>query len=137
MAWVRRAGILLVVLAVALGLGGATAGAKKKHHKKKGKPWASKVSLTHPSNTQFKGDVDSSLGACRSSRVVILFFTDPNTARTTPLSVQRTDGKGHYSVALTTPTYPGQYQVEVIQRKIRAMHAPQRCLDATSGVITV
>jgi len=40
MAWVRRAGILLTVLAVALGLGGAAAGAKKKH-KKKGQVWAS------------------------------------------------------------------------------------------------
>jgi hypothetical protein len=136
MAWVRRAGILFVVLVVALGLGGTTAGAKKKH-KKKGKGWGSKVTLTKASSTQFKGVLRSKLGPCRRSRVVTLFYTDPNTGQRSPLSVQRTDGKGGYQVSLTTPAYPGTYQVEAAVRKIRAMKAPQTCQGATSAAITV
>src|SRR4029077_4140801 len=99
MAWVRRAGILLTVLVVALGLGGAAAGAKKKH-KKKGEAWASQVTLGHPATTQFNGAVDSKLDACRSSRVVTLFYTDPNNGLTSLLSVQRTDGRAKYQVVL-------------------------------------
>jgi hypothetical protein len=135
MAWVRRAGILLIVLAVALGLGGASAGAKKK--KRKGKAWESKVTLTHPGSNQFSGTVSSSLGACEGSRVVVLFYTDPNNGQTSPLSVQRTDGKGQYQVALVKPAFPGQYQLEVFQRRIRAMKAPQTCRSAVSPAITV
>jgi hypothetical protein len=136
MGWVRRAGILFVVLVVALGLGGAVAGAKKKH-KKKGHPWGSQMTLSHPAATQFSGVVSSKLDACRSSRVVVLFYTDPNTRQTSPLSVQRTDGKGRYEVNLSTPTYPGEYQAEVLKRKIRAMKAPQTCRDAVSPAISV
>ena len=136
MGWVRRAGILLTVLVVALGLGGAAAGAKKKH-KRKGKPWDSQMTLAHPSTSQFSGVVSSKLAACRSSRVVILFYTDPNSRQTWPLSVQRTDGDGHYQVNLSTPAYAGEYQAEVLQRKIRAMKAPQICRDAKSGAISI
>jgi hypothetical protein len=136
MGWVRRAGVLLVVLVMVLGLGGVAAGAKKKH-KKKGHPWDSQMTLSHPSTTQFSGVVSSKLDACRSSRVVILFYTDPNTQQTSPLSVQRTDGKGHYEVNLSTPTYAGEYQAEVLQRRIRAMKAPQTCRGAKSGAISV
>lgn len=136
MGWVRRAGILLTVLVVALGSGGAAAGAKKKH-KRKGKAWASQVTLTETSSTEFNGFVGSKLHACRSSRVVTLFYTDPNTGQTSPLSVQRTDGDGHYAVNLPTLAYPGTYQAQVAQRKIRAMKAPQKCRDATSSAITV
>lgn len=95
---VRRAGILLTVLVVVVGLGGVTAGAKHKH-KKKGKPWASQMTLAKSSSTQFNGVVNSKLKACRGSRVVTLFYTDPNTGQTSPLRVQRTDGgwplRGH------------------------------------------
>jgi hypothetical protein len=133
---VRRAGIVFVVLVVTLGLGGASAGAKKKHQKK-GHPWGSQMTLSHPSTTQFRGVVSSKLDACRSSRVVVLFYTDPNTRQTSPLSVQRTDGKGRYEVNLSTPTYPGEYQAEVLKRKIRAMKAPQTCRDAKSPTISV
>jgi hypothetical protein len=136
MAWVRRAGILLTVLVLALGLAGAVAGAKKKH-KKKGNAWASTVKLTHPSSTQFSGAVGSKLGACRGSRVVTLTYTDPNTGQTLPLSVQRTDGGGGYQVTLTTPAYAGIYQVLVAKRKIRAMKAPQTCQAAQSGTVAV
>jgi hypothetical protein len=136
MAWVRRAGILLTVLVLALAVGDAAAGAKKKH-KKKGKAWGSEVTLTHPAGTQFKGVVGSKLQACRSSRVVTLIYTDPNSGQASPLSVQRTDGNGGYQVTLTTPAYPGTYKVEVAQRRIRAMKAPQTCLSKTSAGITL
>ena len=135
MGWVRRAGILLTVLVVALGLGGATAGAKK--HKKKGKAWASQVTLTHPQTNQFAGQVTSKLGACEGSRVVTLFYTDPNTGQTSPLSVQRTDGNGKYQVVLPKDAFFGSYQVQVAQRKIRARKAPQTCKGAESTATDV
>jgi hypothetical protein len=136
MAWVRRAGILLTVLVLAFPMGGGAAGAKKKH-KKKGKAWGSEVTLTHSSSTQFKGVVGSNLQGCRSSRVVTLFYTDPNSGQTSPLSVQRTDGNGGYQVTLTTPAYAGTYQVEVAQRKIRALKAPQTCLSKASAAVNI
>jgi hypothetical protein len=136
MAWVRRAGILLTVLVVALGLGGAAAGAKKKH-KKKGTAWASQVTLGHPATTQFNGAVDSKLDACRSSRVVTLFYTDPNNGLTSLLSVQRTDGRAKYQVVLPKDAFAGTYQVQVAQRKIRAHKAPQTCKAAESPAINV
>jgi hypothetical protein len=135
MAWVRRAGILLCVLVVGLGLGGAGAGAKK--HKKKGKPWASQITLSHPSTTQFNGAVSSKLKACRSSRVVTLFYTDPNNGLTSPLSVQRTNGDAKYAVVLPKDAFPGTYQAQVAQRKIRALKAPQTCKAAESPAVTV
>jgi hypothetical protein len=136
MGCVRRAGILLTVLVLAIGLAGAVAGAKKKH-KRKGASWPSKVTLAHPSSTQFTGTVGSKLGACRDSRVVKLTYTDPNTGQTWPLSVQRTDGGGGYQVTLTTPAYAGTYQVLVDQRKIRAMKATQTCKATQSSVVPV
>ena len=136
MASVRRVGILLTVLVVALGLGGAAAGAKKKH-KKKGKAWASQVTLGHPAATQFTGAVDSKLDACRSSRVVTLFYTDRNNGLTSPLSVQRTDGTARYQVVLPKDAFAGTYQVQVAQRKIRAHKAPQTCKAAESPAINV
>jgi hypothetical protein len=138
MGWVRRAGILLIVLVVALGLGGASAGAKHKHkHKKKGKPWASQVTLAKSSSTQFNGVVTSKLQACRGSRVVTLFYTDPNTGQISPLSVQRTDGNGRYAVTLSTPAYPGTYHAQVAQRKVRALKKKQTCKEAASATVPV
>jgi len=136
MAWVRRAGILLIVLVVALGLGGAAAGAKKKH-KKKGKAWASQVTLGHAAANQFNGAIGSKLKECRPSRVVTLFYTDPNTGMTSPLSVQRSDGKAKYQVVLPKDAFAGTYQVQVAQRKIRARKAPQTCKAAESPAIQV
>jgi hypothetical protein len=132
----RRAGALVAVIVLAFGLSGTLAGAKKKH-KKKGKPWPSKVTLTHPTSTVFAGVVSSKLGACEGSRVVTLTYTDPNTGQTLPLSVQRTDGSGRYQVTLTKDAFPGTYQVLVALRKIRARKAPQRCLDTESATIAV
>jgi hypothetical protein len=132
----RRAGALLAVIVLAFGLSGAVAGGKKKH-KKKGQVWGSKVTLTHQASTQFAGVVSSKLGACAGSRVVTLTYTDPNTGQTSPLSVQRTDGSGHYLVTLTKDAFPGTYQAVVAFRKIRARKAPQRCLDTKSATIGV
>jgi hypothetical protein len=111
---IRRAGIVLLVVALTLALGVAVAGAKKKHKKKKSK-----------------------LDACRDSRVATLYYTDPNTGETRPLAVQRTDSKGNYQMALTTPAYAGSYQVIVVEQKIRAMKAPQICNAATSAAVVV
>jgi hypothetical protein len=127
---------VLLILVLALALGSPLAGAKKKH-KKKVKKWASTVTLTHTAGTQFTGVVGSKLAACRDSRVVTLYYTDPNTLQTQPLSVQRTDSKGRFQVDLTTPAYVGSYQVVVVERKIRAMKAPQICKQASSPAVTV
>jgi hypothetical protein len=132
----RRAGIALVVAVLALGLCGAVAGAKK-HRKPKGQKWPSQVTLTHPSSTQFAGMVTSKLAACRDSRLVTLYYTDPVTLQTQPLSVQRTDKGGHYQVDLTTPAYPGTYQLQLSKERIRALKAPQTCKGALSSVAAV
>jgi hypothetical protein len=97
----------------------------------------SEVTLSKVSTTQFKGVVGWKLGACHGSRVVTLFYTDPNSGQTQPLSVQRTDGNGGYQVTLTRPAFAGSYQVDVAERKIRAMKAPQTCQSATSHAVSV
>ena len=128
----RRAGILLVVFVLVAGLAATVAGAKKKSRK-----WASQVTLTHPSSTEFTGIVSSKLAACRKMREVVVYYTDPITGQTQPLSVQRTDGKGHYQVTLASPAYPGTYKTQVIKQRIKAMHAPQTCKGAQSAPYTV
>jgi hypothetical protein len=136
LAW-RRAGIALVVVALALGLGGALAGAKKRHGKPTGQKWASQVTLNHPATTQFAGTVRSKLSACRDSRLVTLYYSDPTTLQTLPLSVQRTDKNGNYQVVLTKDAFAGTYQVQVSQQRIRAMKAPQTCKGAQSAIVAV
>jgi hypothetical protein len=125
----------MIVLVVALGLGGAAAGAKKKHHKKRG--WRTTVTLTQTSNTRFTGQVSSKLGACIGKRVVTLFYTDPSTLQTQPLSVQRTGGKGKYAVDLTKPAFTGSYYAKVDKRKVRAQKAKQTCKAGQSRAIAV
>jgi len=132
----RRAGVVLIVALLALGLGGALAGAKKKH-KRKGHVWGAKITLAHPSATQFTGTVDSNLAACRDQRLVNVFYTDTASGTTTLLSVQRADGKGRYEVNLTQPAYPGVYQAQAAQERIRALKAPQTCKEAVSGIFGV
>jgi hypothetical protein len=129
----RRAGVVLIAVVVALGLGGGFAGAKKK---KKGKAWGAKITLGHPSATQFTGTVDSKLAACLRGRLVNLFYTD-TTGHTAHLSIQRTDGKGRFQVDLTQVAYPGTYQAQAAHERIRARKAPQTCKAATSNPIFV
>jgi hypothetical protein len=132
----RRAGILLLVLVLVLGMGAALAGAKKKK-KKKHPAWGSQITLTHPSGTEFDGVVSSKFGPCRDSRVVTLFYTDPSTAQTQPLSVQRTDGKGNYQVILPQQAYGGSYHAEVALSNARVKKVTNVCHSATSPTVEV
>jgi hypothetical protein len=125
----------LIVLVLALGVGGASAGAKKKHHRKRG--WRTTVTLRQSSSTQFTGKVGSKLGACKGMRVVTLYYTDPNTLQTQPLSVHRTGGKGRYEVDLTKPAFTGSYYVTVDKRKVRARGAKQTCKANQSQALPV
>jgi hypothetical protein len=133
---VRRAGVVLIVAVLALGLGGALAGAKKKHKKRKGHVWGSKITLAHPSPTRFTGTVDSNLTACFKGRLVNVFYTD-QTGNSALLSVQRADGKGRYEVNLTQAAYPGVYQAQAAQERLRARKAPQTCRAADSPVFGI
>jgi hypothetical protein len=132
----RRAGVVLIVAVLALGLGGPLAGAKKKPKKRKGQVWDSKITLQHPSATQFAGTVDSSLPACFKGRLVNVFYTD-TAGNTALLTVQRTDGKGRYEVNLTQAAYPGVYQAQAAHERIRARKAPQTCKAADSPIFGV
>jgi hypothetical protein len=136
MARLRRAGVVLIVLVLVLGLGGALAGAKKKHKKRKGHVWGSKITLQHPSPTQFRGTVDSSFAACFKGRLVNVFYTDP-TGNSALLSVQRADGKGRYEVNLTQAAFPGVYQAQAAKERIRARKAPQTCRAADSSIFGI
>lgn len=136
MSMAKRVGALMIVAVLVLGLGSTLAGAKKKH-KKKGKSWASEITLVEATSTQFSGSVTSSLGACRSKRLVTLFYTDPDTGQTLPLSVQRTDNDGRYVVSLTMPAYAGTYHAEVSEQRIRAKKAPQTCRGVASPSVQV
>jgi hypothetical protein len=131
----RRAGVVLIVAVLALGLGGGLAGAKKKH-KKKGHVWGSRITLVHPSPTRFTGKVDSNLAACFKGRLVNVFYTDPQ-GNNALLSVQRADGKGRYEVNLTQPAYPGVYQAQAAKERIRARKAPQTCRAADSPIFRI
>jgi hypothetical protein len=133
---VRQAGVVLIVALLALGVGGALAGAKKKHKKRKGHVWGSKVTLAHPSPTRFTGTVDSNLAACFKGRLVNVFYTD-QTGNSALLSVQRADGKGRYEVNLTQAVYPGVYQAQAAQERTRARKAPQTCRVAESPVFGI
>lgn len=135
MAWARRAGILFTVLVVAAGLGGAVAGAKKKHKHRKG--WASQVTLALPASNQFTGKVGSKLKSCRGARVVTVTYTDPDNGLSWPLSVQRTGGKGRYEVDLPKDAFSGTYRAEVAKRKIRALGHKQTCKSAQSSILII
>ncbi len=134
MAAFRRAGALLIVLVLVLGVGGADAGAKKKHQRKR---WPTTATLTQSSSTQFTGKVGSKLGACKGMRVVTLYYTDPNTLQSQPLSVHRTGGKGGYEVDLTKPAFIGSYYVTVDKRKVRARGAKRTCKASQSPALPV
>jgi hypothetical protein len=132
----RRVGVICVVLVLALGLGGALAGAKKHHKKRKAHHWPSKITLRHPSQTQFSGKVDSPFAACFRGRLVNVFYTDTS-GNTALLAVDRADGKGRYSISLTQAPYPGAYQAQAAQERIRAQKAPQICRADSSPVFGI
>jgi hypothetical protein len=141
MSLVRRAGVLLAVAVLAVGLSTAPAGGAKK---RKGKAWASEITLVHAAitlvhaaSTQFSGRVSSNLKACRAQRLVTVFYTDSGTGQTLPLSVQRTDKQGGYLVSLPKPAFAGTYHAEVTQQKIRALRARQTCRAARSATVAV
>ena len=131
----RRAGVVLIIAVLAIGLGGAIAGAKK-HKKRKGHSWGSKITLRHPSAARFRGEVDSALAACFKGRLVNVFFTDPS-GNTALLSVQRADGKGRYDVDLTQAAYPGVYQAQAAKEQIRAKKGQQTCKADASPLFGV
>jgi hypothetical protein len=134
MSLVRRAGVLLAVAVLAVGLSTAPAGGAKK---RQGKAWASEITLVHAASTQFSGRVSSNLKACRAQRLVTIFYTDSGTGQTLPLSVQRTDKQGGYLVSLPKPAFAGTYHAEVTQQKIRALRARQTCRAARSATVAV
>ena len=131
----RRAVAVLVVLVLVLSFATAAGAGKRKHPK--GQVWRSKITVVHPTPTQFSGTVSSKLGACRSQRLVTVFYTDPQTGQTQPVSVQRTTKDGRYLVNLTMPAYAGTYQAQVSKQRIRARKAPQTCKGAVSSTLTV
>ena len=99
--------------------------------------WGSTVTLSHSAPAQFSGVVHSKLIGCRKSRLVAVYYFDPTSGQTQPLSVQRADGEGRYQVDLVAPAYVGSYQAIVIAQRIRANHAPQTCRAAKSDPVTV
>jgi hypothetical protein len=123
----RRAGVVLMIAVLGLGLGSAVAGAKKKHQKPKGHVWGSNVTLTHPSANRFTGIVHSGLAACFQGRLVNVFYTDPSSGQRALLSVQRTNNKGRYEVDLTQQAYPGIYQAQAAKLRTRFRKMPQTC----------
>ncbi len=127
----RRAGVVLIVAALALGLGSVVADAK---HKRKGHAWGSKITLQHPSAQTFTGTVKSKFAACRQGRLVKVIYTDP-TGSSALLSVQRTNRKGRYEVDLTQPAFSGTYQAVAAHERIRAQKRPQTCKKATSKTV--
>jgi len=131
----RRAVAVLVVLVLVLSFATAAGAGKRKHPK--GQVWKSEITLVHATPTQFSGTVSSKLGACRSQRLVTVFYTDPQTGQTQPVSVQRATKDGHYVVNLTMAAYAGVYQAQVSKQRIRAHKAPQTCKGAVSSTLTV
>ncbi len=121
------------MLAVAVAAG--VAGARKKHQGKRG--WSTTASLTQASSTRFSGRVSSTLGACVAKRVVTLYYTDPSTLQTQPLSVHRTGGKGKFQIDLAKPAFTGSYYAGVSQRKVRARGAKQTCKAGQSHALAV
>jgi hypothetical protein len=127
----RRTSVALLVAVLALCVCGGLAAAKKRH-KKRG--YATQVTLAHPSENQFSGSVSSRLKGCRNQRLVAVYYTDPFTGRTQPVSVQRTNKFGKYHVDLTHPAYGGNYRAKAPKVSKRGT---QLCRAGQSGVLTV
>ena len=117
-----------LALAFALSLCWAPAGAAKH------RGFKTKVTLSHPSDTQFAGRVSSKLKGCRKQRVVNLFYTDPVTGQRQPLGVDRTNKKGRYEMDLSRPAFGGTYQTQVPKVSKRKSLL---CRAGKSNVVTV
>ena len=124
----------MLVIALALALGGPDAGAKKGPRKR---GYRTTVTLVQASSTRFTGTVGSKLGACVGRRLVRLYYTDPITLQTHPLWAQRTGGKGKFEVDLPQPASTGSYHANVDQRTVRAKGAKQNCKAAQGRSIAV
>ncbi|MFI5026687.1 MAG: hypothetical protein ACHQCI_08070 [Solirubrobacterales bacterium] len=135
MAGPGRAAAVALVLVIALGMATVAADAKTKHHGKRG--WHTSSSLSQNSSTRFTGKVSSKLGKCIAKRVVTLYYTDPSTLQTQPLSVHRTGGKGKFQIDLVKPAFTGSYYAAVAQRKVRAHGAKQTCKAGQSRTLAV
>jgi hypothetical protein len=133
----RRAAVLLLVVALVLAVGAGLAGAKKKKKKKKVASYASQVTLTLPTATHLEGVVSSKLVACRNQRLVTVYYTEPSTGQVLPLSVQRTNSSGGYAFDLPKPAYAGTYQAVLIQERIKPKDVPYDCLGAQSPALAV
>jgi hypothetical protein len=143
----RRAGVILVVLLLVVGLALIPVADAKKRKKKKVATWGSTVTLTHPATTQFAGHVGSKLDACKRDRLVTLYYTDPDGGGPKPLAVQRTGGKGNYQMDLVVAAFPGSYQVVLSQeqvvvkrhnkRKKTTTTTTNKCKGAQSSVVFV
>jgi hypothetical protein len=97
-----------MALALVLGLSWASVGAAKKH-----RGFKTKVTLSHPSDSQFAGRVSSKLKGCRKQRLVNLYYTDPATGQTQPLAVDRTNKSGRYQMDLSKAAFGGSYYAQV------------------------
>jgi hypothetical protein len=129
----RRAWILPVACALAVTFG--IPASNPANGKTRG--WASKVTLRHPTPALFVGKVSSKLAACRTARLVNLYYTDPGTGDTSLLSVQRTNKKARYRVDLVSPAYAGGYQAIVAATRVRALQRPQKCRGDKGRRLTV
>ena len=130
MVGLRRTTVALLVAALAFCVCGGLAAGKKRH--KRG--YATRVTLAHPAENQFSGTVSSKLKGCRNQRLVTVYYTDPFTGQTQPISVQRTDKSGRYHVDLTHPAYGGNYQAKAPKVSKRGRRL---CRAGQSSVLTV
>ncbi len=127
----RRTTVALLLVVLAFCVCGGLAAAKNRH-KKRG--YATQVTLAHPSDSRFTGTVSSKLKACRSQRLVTVYYTDPFTGQIQPVSVQRTGKAGKYHVELSHPAYGGTYQAKAPKVSKRGTRL---CRAGVSSVLTV
>ena len=96
-----------LTLALVLALCWAPVGAANKH-----RGFKTKVTLSHPSDSEFAGRVSSKLKGCRKQRLVNLYYTDPTTGQKQPLAVDRTNKKGRFKMDLSKAAFGGSYYAQ-------------------------
>ena len=134
--WWRSAGrSRLIVAVLALGLGGALAGAKKKH--KKRHVWGSKVTLAHPSPTQFAGSGRLEPGGLLQGAPGDRLLHGPE-QRKHGAALGSADGRqGPLRVDLTHAAFAGSYQAQAAKERIRARKKRQTCRVADSPILGI